>query len=249
MLKSVKRDDDNTGIDVSAMKVDKPLIAATDKTSQLLRVSASADWSTNVIRLQFFSVNDTGKKTASHATCTVKISTTQIWLKDWARTAYLIKSRISSLERGIHEGDSHKMKRRMVYRLFGSIVDYQPQYQGMDHVILDSDGHEATASVTFKVGDEGYEMNPCWVDSLGHIAGFIMNGNDNCPKDSVFINHGWERMRCQATFSKGKTYRTYNKMQLVEGALYAGDTYILDGEEIVGVFEGVKVRILTVQSA
>ena len=242
MLKGINVTGSDVGVDVSTMKVDKPLIALPEKSSQLLRISATANWSSNNIALAFYSVNDAGKKTANHATCQVKVVSDQTWRQEWKRVSYLIKSRISALEKGVNDGDSHKMKRGMVYKLFGSIVDYERQYQGMQHVILDSTALEATAKVVFQVGDEGYCMNPCWVDSLGHIAGFIMNGNDSCPKSQVFINHGWDRMRCAASFSKDKTYRTYNKMQLIDGSLYAGDTYIFEGEDIVAVFEGVKVR-------
>lgn len=230
------------GLDVGDMKVGKPLIALPAGNPQLFRVSGLADWASKTISLAFYSVNDQGGKKADHATCHVKLTSNQTWLQDWKRNAYLIKSRIASLHKGVDEGESHKLKRGLVYKLFGAIVDYDSRYQGMQEVILDSNELEATAKVTFQVGDGGYCFSPHWVDSLGHIAGFIMNGNDNVEsKSQVFINHGWGAMRCATTFAYGKTYQTYNKMQLVEGTMYAGDTYIFEEGNIVAIFEGVKV--------
>ena len=242
MLKANDIQSDTTGLDAGDMKVEKPLIAVPDSGPQLLRISASADWSTNVVSLAFYSVNDQGKKLANHATCQVRITPKQTWLLDWNRNSYLIKSRIASLHKGVDEGESHKMKRGIVYKLFSALVDYDSSYRGMQEVVLDSSELEATAKVSFQVEDEGFNFNPRWIDSLGHIAGFIMNGNDNIySKEQVFVNHGWDAMRFSTKFSKGKTYQTYNKMQLASGTMYIGDTYILEEGNVVAVFEGIKV--------
>ena len=242
MLKANGIQGHSTGLDCQEMKVGRSLIAIPESTSQLLRVSASADWSTNVVSLAFYSTNAQGRKTADHATCKVAITTDQTWLHDWERNSYLIKSRITSLNKGVNGGDSHKLKRGMVYKLFSSFVDYDSKYQGMQEVVLDSSELEATAQVSFQVEDEGFCFNPRWVDSLGHIAGFIMNGNDNIlSKNQVFINHGWDTMRCATKFIKGKTYQSYNRMQLTSGAMYVGDTYILEEGNVVAIIEGVRV--------
>ncbi|OBT76080.1 Type I Iterative Polyketide synthase (PKS) [Pseudogymnoascus sp. 05NY08] len=241
MMKAINMQGGEIGLDVGDMKVDKPLIALQAGNPQLFRVSGLANWALKTISLVFYSVNDQGGKKADHATCHVKLTSNQTWLQDWKRNAYLIKSRIASLQKCVDEGESNKLKRGLVYKLFGAIVEYDPQYQGMQEVILDSNELEATAKVTFQVGDGGYGFSPHWIDSLGHIAGFIMNGNDNVEsKNQVFINHGWDAMRCATTFAHGKTYQTYNKMQLVDGTLYAGDTYILEEGNIAAIFEGVK---------
>lgn len=242
MLKADDKHGDDVGLDVRKMNVDKPLIFLSEKDSQLLRVSASGDWSADVVSFAFYSADSQGNKLADHATCEVKISQNQTWLQDWIRRSYLIKSRIKSLHKGVDEGESHKMKRGMVYKLFSAIVDYDSTYRGMDEVVLDSDELEATARVSFQVEDEGFYFNPRWIDSLGHIAGFIMNGNDNTQsKTQVFINHGWEGMRCAVKFEKGKTYQTYNKMQVESGTVYIGDTYVLEDDNVVAILEGVKV--------
>ncbi|KFZ09262.1 hypothetical protein V501_05642 [Pseudogymnoascus sp. VKM F-4519 (FW-2642)] len=241
MMKAIDMQGSDIGLDVGDMKVDKPLIALSAGNPQPFRVSGLANWASKTISLAFYSINCQGGKKAGHATCHVKLTPNQTWLQDWKRNAYLIKSRIASLHKGVDEGESNKLKRGLVYKLFGAIVEYDSQYQGMQEVILDGNELEATAKVTFQVGDGGYCFSPHWVDSLGHIAGFIMNGNGNVEsKNQVFINHGWDAMRCATTFAHGKTYQTYNKMQLVEGTLYAGDTYILEEGNIVAIFEGVK---------
>ena len=192
--------------------------------------------------IEFSSSSSDGRKITSHATCEVRIVQNQTWQLEWRKNAYLIKNRITSLQKAVDEGDSDKVKRRMAYKLFSVLVDYDDIYQGMQEVVFDSNELEATAKVAFQVDDNGFTFNPCWIDSLGHIAGFIMNASDNIHSmKEVFINHGWDALRCAVQIQKGKTYQTYNKMQNWDGKTYVGDTYILDGDSIIAIFEGVKV--------
>ena len=233
---------EKVGLNCGTMSVQRPLIARSDATSQLLRVAAGASWGKKEISLKFFSVEASGRKLADHASCTVHFTESQNWLDEWKHNAYLITSRISSLHAAVDSGASHKLKRGLAYKLFSSLVDYAPSYQGMEQVVLDSEMLEATAEVIFQVGDQGFDWNPCWIDSLGHIAGFIMNGNDNIySKDQVLINHGWKSMRVGRPVESGKSYTTYNRMQLESGTTYSGNTYIFEGKELIAIFEGVTV--------
>ncbi|KAK0718470.1 polyketide synthase [Lasiosphaeria miniovina] len=232
-----------TGLDVTDVKVDSPLIAQPTETTHLFRVSAKADWRRKSITMSLFSVNAAGKRTTSHVVLEVRVFPEQQWVKEWKRNTHLISSRIEALNQGINSGNSHKLKRGMVYKLFGALVDYSKEYQGMSEVVLDSEKLEAVSTVHFQIGEDGFDVNPRWIDSLGGIAGFIMNGNDAVEsKKQVFINHGWERLRIAEKLDAAKTYTAYNRMQLVEKTLYAGDTYVLHEGTIVAIFEGVKFQ-------
>ena len=245
LFKATGADSTNVGMDVGDMIIDKPLIYT--GSSLILRASGSADWSSRQMTVEFYTVNADKKKIANHAKCTVKFGDREAWTKEWKRNAYLIKSRIRSLHNSVEEGQSHKMRRGMIYKLFSSCVEYLPIYQGMREVVFDTNELEATAQVQFQTTpqDEDYYGNPFWMDNLGHISGFVMNGNDSMDlKNQVFINHGWESMRAAATFSRDKIYKTYVKMQNIQGTLFSGDVYMFDGDEVVGMNTGVKVSVL-----
>lgn len=235
-----------TGLEVNNVRVDSPLIARPNETTHRFRVSATTEWSSHLISMAIFSVDSNGKRTTSHAKLDVRVTPQQRWLSEWKRNTHLITARIDALTQSIrgHEenNNSHMIKRGMAYKLFGALVQYSKEYQGMAEVVLDSKRLEAVATVELQVGQEGFNLNPKWIDSLGHIAGFIMNANDGVDsRTQVFINHGWERMRIAEPIEAGKTYHAYNCMQLVEKTTYAGDTYILEGGRIVAIFEGVTV--------
>ena len=70
-----------------------------------------------------------------------------------------------------------------------------------------------------------------------------MNTNDGFDsKHQVFINHGWDSLRFATRFSREKTYQSYIRLQNIDGTLYTGDVYIFDGEDVVVIYQGVKVR-------
>ena len=52
-------------------------------------------------------------------------------------------------------------------------------------------------------------------------------------------------MRVAKKTEPGKTYQTYNKMELEDekGNTYVGNTYILEEGVIIAIFEGVKVSL------
>jgi naphtho-gamma-pyrone polyketide synthase len=133
----------------------------------------------------------------------------------------------------------------MAYKLFAALVDYDNNYKSMQEVILDSEQYEATARVKFQAEAGSFHRNPFWIDSLGHLSGFVMNANDATDsKNNVFVNHGWDSMRCLKKFSADATYQTYVKMQPWQGTIYAGDVYVFEGDDIVAVYGGVKVSCL-----
>lgn len=140
----------------------------------------------------------------------------------------------------------------MAYKLFAALVHYSPEYRGMTHVLLDSERLEAVSTVTFQTQPgrpKGFALDPRWIDSLGHIAGFVMNASEALADDEngppqVFINHGWDHMSFTEPLQMDDTYRAYNRMQLVEKTTYAGDTYVMDGDHVIALFGGVSVSEL-----
>ncbi|KAK4692542.1 hypothetical protein P7C71_g4683, partial [Lecanoromycetidae sp. Uapishka_2] len=235
---------DGVSMAVSDMVVEKPLIA-TGKGAQLFRASASADWKSRQVTIHIYSVTAEGKKTTDHAHCKVNFATTDEWLKEFKRNAYLIRNQISTLKRSVDDGQSDKIKGGLAYKLFGAIVEYGRSYQGMQEVVLDSAQHEATARIEFQTTEQDgdFYFSPYWVDSLGHLAGFTMNANDKTDsKSTVFINHGWEDMRCATRFSREKTYQTYVRMQNVGGTMFSGDVYIFEEDTVVAIYQGVKFQ-------
>ncbi|KAJ5795215.1 hypothetical protein N7457_001814 [Penicillium paradoxum] len=244
LVQNYKPEWKDRGFDVCNVVVPKPLIAKGGK--QLFRVSATANWADEIAHVQVWSVTPEGKKILDHATCEIKFFDPSTYELEWKRSSYLIKRSIEHLQESTITGQAHRMKRGMVYKLFASLVDYDENYKSIREVILDSEEHEATALVKFEAAPGNFHRNPFWIDSIGHLSGFIMNASDNTDsKNQVFVNHGWDSMRCLKKFDPSVTYRTYVRMQPWKDAIWAGDVYLFEGDDIVAVYGGVKFQALS----
>lgn len=246
VYKEKKPEVDHVDLNVCNMKVEKPLIVD-DREYQCLQVSGNADMAFRKIDFVIYSVNAEGKKT-THATCAVKYEDANTWIAGWARSRFMVRTRVESLIAGVHSGKHHLIRRGMVYKLFGGLIHYGTKYQGMEEVILDSSQLEATSSVAFQPGanDASFFISPYVIDSVAHLSGFIMLANDNADTSKdVYVSHGWENCRVARPFQMDKKYRSYVKMEKAGEKTVIGDVYVFDEEDsIVAVVEGLQVSYL-----
>ena len=233
-------------INVCNMEVFKPFIAnTTGGDGQVLRLSTSMDLGLGRADLIFSS--GIGKLELQHAKCHLEFGSGSAWLAEWQRSAYLINGRINSLRKDAAAGNAHTMLRGMAYKLFGALVDYDAKYRGMKEVILDSPQLEATSQVVFQTteADGSFFCSPYWIDSVAHLAGFVVNANDALDSGKqVYISHGWESMRFAEPLSALKTYRSYVKMQPADGNMVLGDVYVFDQDRIIGMVGALKFQCI-----
>ena len=252
MHRQLEPRDEDFAMDCSRMVVERPLIAKGGSTPQLLHTSCVADLSQQYCEIMFYSVNADGEKTVEHAKCTVKYSDATKWSSEWVRQTYLIQPQVDRLLDGALKGDLSRLQRNTAYKLFSALVDYQDVYKGMAEVVLDSPSREGTARVELSIGkSDEFFMPPYHIDSLCHLAGFIMNGNDEVDSTkTVFVNHGWESLRFIEKPLPNKLYRSYVRMQPTGPSSkdYAGDVYIFDeGGRIIGKIGGLEFQYLPKQ--
>jgi len=227
---------------VCNMETHKPLVLNPDE-SQILQIETKLDLVQGRAVVTFKS--KVGDNLVDQAKCDVVLEDADIWTKEWERRKFLVQGRIDMLKAG--GKGIHHLHRGLVYKLFSALVQYDDKYRGMEEVILSSEGLEATSKVSFQATakDGNFVMSPYFIDSVAHISGFIMNANDAVDsKKHVYISHGWESMRFSKTLDADTKYASYVKMQPVPGAgkMVAGDVYIFEGDQIIGVVGGLKFQ-------
>ncbi|GME66071.1 uncharacterized protein HO173_010079 [Neofusicoccum parvum] len=235
----------DVGLNCGQMEVVKPLILKENGPAQTLQISITADAGMNVAAIRYSSVNSAGKEIALHAECTLAFEDKAKWVDEWASNSYLIHGRIDQLKEMVSRGRADQVSRRMAYKLFSSLVSYDPKYQGMEEVVFDSANFEATARVAFqtKESDGRFLVNPFWIDSVAHLSGFILNGSDATDsKNFVYISHGWGSMRLARPLKQAAIYTSYVKMRPAENNTMAGDVYVIEEDEIIGVFRALKFQ-------
>ena len=232
-------------MDVSRMEVYHPLVVLPtgNSPSQLIKVTATRKSSSGPIDVIFNS--EDGKDVQQHGRCQVNFGNGNEWKDEWSRNTYLVTSRMASLVNAANEGYVHRILRTMIYKLFSTIVVYSEKYHGLQEVLMDSVLNEVVANVKFQnVAECGqFTYSPYWIDTIAHLAGFVLNGNVTTPEDTVFISHGWKSMRIVAPLSEEKVYRSHVRMQPIgDHGLMCGDVYVLEGDEVVAVCFGLKFQ-------
>ena len=234
-------------MNIANLEVLKGLVAQKNsKTPQLIQVSAATtDISSGTVDLKWYNVHSNGTVDEPFASANIFYGDAAEWLTSWVPSVHLIQGRIETLERLAEEGIANRFSNKMAYRLFANnLVDYNVKYRGMQSVILHE--LEAVANVTLSTEKGGsWTVEPYFIDSVAHLAGFIMNVSDAIDSKTNFcVTPGWRSMRFARPLIAGGRYRSYVKMIPTpeDSTVYLGDVYILEDATIVGMVGGIQFR-------
>lgn len=233
---------------VANLEVLKGLVAQkTARTPQLIQVSISSeDIHSGRARLLWHNVSANGVEADEpFASADLYYGDADEWLASWLPLIHLIQGRIEALEKLADEGVANRLSHNMAYLLFASnLVDYADKYRGMQSVVLH--GLEAYADVTLTTGGGGvWTVPPHFIDSVAHLAGFVMNVSDAIDTRANFcVTPGWGSMRFARPLVAGTKYRSYVKMipTVEDPSVYLGDVYILQEGVIIGMVGAIKFR-------
>ncbi|KAI9702722.1 MAG: Type I Iterative PKS [Bogoriella megaspora] len=227
------------GINVSDFEYHEPVVKLqnTDDAQPIL-VVANADLDKMEVDIKWFNP----AKNLWYCHATVSYEDPSSWLSTWSRTAKLVSWRIEALNEMANTGKANKLTTDLAYSLFGKLVDYSKMYQTMRSVILNED--EAVAEVVFPSDTSGnWTVPPHFIDGVASLSGFILNGGTHFDNtNNFFITPSWKSMRFAKPLTPGGRYLAYVRMVPSGSQSYAGDVYILEGSEIIGVVEAILFR-------
>ncbi|KAI0595125.1 putative polyketide synthase [Biscogniauxia sp. FL1348] len=232
-------------MNIANLEVLKGLVANKNPdVPQLIQVSiATSDIDSNVAELKWYNVQANGSVDEPFASATLIYGDASEWLNSWIPMAHLIEGRIQDLERLAEAGVANRFTNNMAYLLFAnSLVDYATKYRGMRSVVMN--GLEAFADVELTTEKGGtWTVPPYFIDSVAHLAGFVMNVSDaNDTKNHFCVTPGWRSMRFARPLVAGARYRSYVKMipAADDPTTYYGDVYVMQGPDVVGLVAGIE---------
>lgn len=239
------------GLNVCEMHVDKPLKAQNPQIGQgqWLEMRATTDGLAiaDTVHCSFSHVSPEGAKIDELARCTVRLEDEADWKAEWSTYEHLIMGQIERLQaRAMTEGsgDIRTIRRQKAYELFKTFVEYDGDYQAMSEVIIDKPELEATALLDIMVKPDGALPGPYYLDGSCHLSGFICNASDEDTKKNAYISHGWDVAKISSDFQpgNGKELRSYVRMQPEGKDVLGGTVFVVQGQKIVGTWEGVRFK-------
>lgn len=190
-------------------------------------------------------VDADGNADDNFATASIYYGDAVEWRNSWMPVTHLVQGRIDALEQMASEGKANRLSHKMAYTLFANnLVDYADKYRGMQAVTIHELEAFADVQLTTEKGGT-WTIPPYFVDSVAHLAGFIMNCSDviDTQKDYC-VTPGWQSMRFACPLVPGAKYRSYVKMipTAEDPTVYFGDVYILQNDLIIGMVGGIQFR-------
>lgn len=233
------------GVVIRQIDVKKPLLTKQPGAFHKLQATIRCNWQTQKADLEFYSIEDDGKKKSLHAIGSLVFVDETVETEGLMRRGLETKARIRDLKRAASEGSAVRLSSSAAYRRFGLFVQYDQEFRGLREITLNSDSLEACSTISFTAFNRA-ETSPsiaCLMDSFGQTAGFTMNANDGVDLDKeVHLNSGCNYMYFSQTVDPSKEYEAHVKMELSEGGLWLGDVTILQASEVVGLYGGIKFQ-------
>ncbi|KAJ4339575.1 hypothetical protein N0V95_007739 [Ascochyta clinopodiicola] len=247
LLKKIRPGETPSDMNVANLHVAKGLVAQKNTTiPQIIQVSITiGNLDDRIADLTWSNISAIGVVDEPFATANILFGAADSWLSEWRPLLHLVQGRIDALEHLAATGAANRLSRSMAYTLFAAnLVNYVDKYRGMQSVILH--GLEAVAEVCLTDESSGtWTVPPYFIDSVAHLAGFIMNVSDvNDCRGNFHVTPGWDNLRFAEPLVAGGHYQSYVKMipTTEDPTVYLGNVYVLRAGTIIGTCGGIKFK-------
>ncbi|KAI5363292.1 Putative polyketide synthase, dehydratase domain-containing protein [Septoria linicola] len=249
------------GINITDLQVHKPLLVkAASNIAQLfieMDVSASNKAPANLhiaevtLQCSFHSTTSEGVRLQEMGHCQATFQDCQTWINNWSHSTSTILGRMDSLHIAAVKANDDRVRlvqRDKAYKMFESFVQYGPKYQNMSEVIFDTKTLEATSTVDFPHIDHSNDpTGPYYMDAFCHLSGFVCNAVEKDKAKFAYINGGVGSIKLSHKFQRantGSVIRNYVQMRPLpnDNTTLQGDVFVLQDDEIVGVWEQVRFK-------
>lgn len=236
-------------MNLSDMHIFKPLIALPGVESQTVKVECETASPAGPVRFTLSSQDLSTKEWTEHARCSVLFSDGSKTLGEWRRNAYLVKDRWQHMTTA---DSADRLSRRMVYRLFKTVVTYAEPYHTLREVYMDDQNFEMAAHIKFDEADKGFNgtYSPHWIDCLAQTGGLALNADPKI-EGTVYLSTGWSTMEILTELTPQVAYRAHVRMLEVKKDQFEGDVYLFDGDSLAAVCLGLRfqrMRMATLQA-
>jgi iterative type I PKS product template protein len=197
--------------DLTNLSMRNPLVVrGNDNDPTIAVVEGDLDQSTGMVSIRFASGEKGATSSSDYGSCSIQLSQpSEPCIRDWSRMQPLVKSRLNTLVSSSPK-EVHRMNKALFYKLFSEIVDYSGQFHGVDEATLAMDFHDASIVLQVDLNKElgMFTCNPFAVDTIVHVAGFLLNADVRKPKSEIHIANHIGSLRVLDDLSSGP-YRAY----------------------------------------
>ena len=236
---------------VKEMTINNPLIHHSASEDDVVRVSLQES-SGNCTQVNIVSISNSRDETFH---CSALLTTNEMSTirKEWARVRALITRQKHSIF-SHHHSALNIFRTRMLYdTVFSRVVSYSEDYRTLSSLSVSTSNDEALGTFCLRkpIQLQGCVVQPTFVDTLLHAAGFVANSSvaitDVCicnKVDSVVVLYD--------DIDYNGSFTVYTTLFMTESDMITADSYVHDhAENVVAAVEGMhfkKLRLATFET-
>lgn len=231
------------------LEITHPLIASGKGMLQkTIEVNASITQGSKLVKITFSSSNSGSSSVDEHGSCAVRLGEAAKLQENYHDSSKDAKSKLDLLVESGKRGQQLRLPKVIVYKLFASLVQYDAAYQGMDEVYLDNSHKDAAASVRLTtIKNAGaFTCNPYWIDTVTHLAGFVLNGDANKLDDVAYISTGFKELFILDALRPNTEYAVFSSIQEEdEKGVSSANVCVFQEQRLLAVCAGISFQRMT----
>ena len=238
-----------TGVSVSHLTFHDPeLLAPLTRElagidGDLLTTATMENASADVV-LATFKATSTSGESYDLGSVTVKYRSRNKAQANLDRVSFFINTKMDERIWLSKEGSGHRMQPDVFFALFANVVEFSPDFRGVQEAYVASDFQEAAATIKIRPDPAGtrFTSSPYWGEALLHLAGFMVNGNPNTPPQLTYALMGYDSIEQLVLIEPDKEYMTYTRISRWEGTTAFCTAYVFDPQTSRIVMQAVDLR-------
>lgn len=234
------------GTEMKDLNITSPLILYPDDQHQQIRIEARFDRKKELVSVHIVAANSTHLGShPKYADCQISFRTgeRQSWATEWNKLRRLITDRCRAINSmGLHQ--HCKLNRALFYHIFGELVIYSDAYQTIQDAAIAVGFLDASATLKFEGASGTFLCNPYMIDSVVHLAGFLLNADPHKRRDLVWISNRIDNFRIVGEILPGREYHMYASVRdKSSNGVAVCDVYVFeDPFELLLSCEGVQFQ-------
>ncbi|KAK1991790.1 beta-ketoacyl synthase domain-containing protein [Colletotrichum falcatum] len=213
-----------------------PVSVDSRRTDQTVTITAEINTGpeSTAVEVKMFSDQQNGNSLAA-AQAEVRMANPQRLAAEWATVSRFIWERCASVVDAAKTGSGQRLTPSFFYAIFAQTVSYSTAFQSVVDVFLSPDMQEGVADVVLAPTPKScyFTLNPYWVDSLTHLAGFLVNGDPSKAVDALYMMNSYDSYNIVEPLEPNRPYTVYTRVVKRDKSSAVVNVYVFCDERLV----------------
>ena len=136
--------------------------------------------------------------------------------------------------------ETHRMNRRLFYKLFGATVQYSQEYNLLSAAHVEEHFDYGTAKLDIAPTSHQFACSPWTVEGMLQMSGFLLNANLDRPENDIHIASYVEEFLIDVAPTLPAQFDVYAIIREMKGNKSLCNIHVYDGSRLVALCKGIR---------